>query len=499
MKKKVLQNRSKTKALLLLSVCIVALMWQSCTDKREPIEVDSDYRIDMAFTKKKHSQHGDSLFLYFKIKDKNGKKVKIDRLDNPDNIDSLACDEVGNGAVSTGYKITKINKNAENQQDLVSKNSLFWFLIDRTNVNQDDLEQIKGAIEQTLEKLPDSTVYISFVDKPKENRLIGKDCFAEIENEFKVQKTGKSVCSSVLEQLSKFAEEYGKTDKECYLLVCTDGKLDYNNNNEKTSEFFEEREKINTLYRNSIITHAFRYGNDTVYNFVCKGLCQDTVNPKKNGHFYAIENSAAVSDTIASFISSDLAYDYQLTSMRKRVFDNDYIGQNLSLTLYIKTVEGKTMFGTIDNYTLGSVYYPITGNLDNFFISLLLSIFIIVIIYFIIQVLIPYITSKREKFQKKHIVKYKPGENVTMECCYFCKEPFVEDEDDVVVKCQHKMHDYCWKENGYKCTDYGRGCREGIEHRFDKEHAFDLKSGPFYRKWAIAGAIGGFIIGIIHY
>ncbi|MDR1553544.1 MAG: hypothetical protein LBS69_08810, partial [Prevotellaceae bacterium] len=39
----------------------------------------------------------------------------------------------------------------------------------------------------------------------------------------------------------------------------------------------------------------------------------------------------------------------------------------------------------------------------------------------------------------------------------------------------------------------------GIEHRFDKEHAFDLKSGPFYRKWAIAGAIGGFIIGIIHY
>ena len=38
-----------------------------------------------------------------------------------------------------------------------------------------------------------------------------------------------------------------------------------------------------------------------------------------------------------------------------------------------------------------------------------------------------------------------------------------------------------------------------IEHHFDKKSAFDLKTGPFYRKWAIAGAVSGLIVGIFNF
>ena len=494
------KNNSKIiygeKIIRLLLIILLPLFWQSCSKQKQVEIKDADYNIDMAFPKNWYSQNGDSLFVYFKITDAEGKKVRFEGLDNPANIipDSLICTELGNDARSIleRCKITKINQKTENQQDLVSKNSMFLFLIDRSNVDQNALDTIKDAIEQSLKKLPDSTVYISFIDKHKDIKLIRESNFNEItQNDFTVQKTGKVIQKAILGQF-EWLMENEKTNKDCYLLVCTDGKLITTGD---INDAIPQIQEFDAVSNNNIIIHTFRYGKDKEYDNIFEGLSKFRKN-NKNGRFYSVENSADIAATIASFIETDLSYDYRLTYVRN--YNNDYIGQPLNLSVYLKTKDGKKLFGKIKEYSLGSPLNPVRMSPVNFFISLFLSLLTLILVYFIIQVVIPYIISKRENFKEKYVVKYKPGEKVVMETCTWCGE-LLEEGDEVVVKCQHISHYDCWQEYGHHCIEYGRYCKEGIEHHFDKKHAFDLKTGPFYRKWAMAGAVGGLLIGVFYY
>jgi hypothetical protein len=477
-------------------VVLFSLLWQSCSQKQLPEVKDADYGIDMAFPKEWYSKNGDTLFVYFKVTNLiNGKKIKFEDLDNAASIDSLLCTEIGNDVQQIVEKcgIAKISA-SENQQDLVSKNSAFLFLIDRTNVHELDLQNIKNAIAQSLQKLPDSTAYISFIDKYAERKLITSENFdAVTQNDFTIQKTGKIIQKAILEQFKYLITESKNTNKDCYLLICTDGKLfqDDNDINNAITEIKQE-----DAAANNVVIHSFRYGkgDDEKNNRFFEGL--STFRQQNNGRFYSITDAAVLADTIASFINTDLSFDYKLTYVRN--YNNDYVGQPLSLSVCIKTKSGKTLFGKINEYSIGTPLNPIRMSPINFFISLFLSLLTLFLIYFHIQVVFPYIKSKRENFKKKYVIKYKPSEKVVMEMCTWCGEP-LEEDDEVVVKCQHKSHYECWQERGHHCIEYGRYCKDGIEHHFDRKHAFDLKTGPFYRKWAIAGAVGGLIISIVDY
>ena len=498
-------NRKKTgitygkQVLPLVLIIFLSLMWQSCTktaQNQEKALSDFDYSIDMSSPW--CSKHGDSLFVYFKVTDKeSSKKIKFEDLDNSENITNIdtCCVENGNKAETRSCIITKATRTSQNQKNLVSKNSNFLFLIDRTRVKQEDLDTIKSAIKKSLEKLPDSTVYISFVDTYQDIKLVTDSNFNEItQNDFKVKPTDKVIQKAILGQFEWLIETNAANNKDSYLLVFTDGVLFKDNDISDALDVIKEKDNLN---KNNILIHTFRYGNDTKYDYVFEAL--SVFRKNKNGRFYSIENAVAISDSIASFMEADVFYDYKLTCIRN--FNNDYIGQPLNLSVEIKTKqEGKTLYGN-KKYSLGSPLNPISKDLINFFISLFLSLIIIIIIYFIIQVAIPFIKSKRENFKEKYVVKYEKikKNNTIMELCPHCGLPF-EDDEDVVVKCMHKIHyDPCWRENGYRCNEYGRKCTEGIEHHFDKEHAFNLKTGPYYRKWAIAGAIGGLIISVLTY
>jgi len=121
------------------------------------------------------------------------------------------------------------------------------------------------------------------------------------------------------------------------------------------------------------------------------------------------------------------------------------------------------------------------------------------IAFFIMQVIIPYIIHRRTNFEKKYVRPYESNdEDIVYEVCSYCQEP-LEQGELIVVKCPHKIHWDCWKENGYKCVEYGQNCKEGVQFHFDKEHPFDLKKSPFYLKWAMSGMIGGFFIWILFY
>jgi hypothetical protein len=61
----------------------------------------------------------------------------------------------------------------------------------------------------------------------------------------------------------------------------------------------------------------------------------------------------------------------------------------------------------------------------------------------------------------------------------------------------------CWKENLYKCPEYGRRCNTG-KHYYNEKNIFDKKNAPYYMKWLLAGTLAGlvawffFTLGIFH-
>lgn len=118
--------------------------------------------------------------------------------------------------------------------------------------------------------------------------------------------------------------------------------------------------------------------------------------------------------------------------------------------------------------------------------GILLAILLVILVYVVCQLVVPYVLY--QIFLRKHTTTYV-GPNTTLngvtvgDVCYFCKTPFGVG-DRVVAKCAHTMHEDCWKENDYHCTEYGRKCRHG-SHYYNQDDLFDPKNASFYMVWLI--------------
>lgn len=148
-------------------------------------------------------------------------------------------------------------------------------------------------------------------------------------------------------------------------------------------------------------------------------------------------------------------------------------------------------------FSLGSAYSPIVINdisMAQIIISgILVTLFIILIVWLIFQFVEPYIRYRF--FKRKYIITYS-GNNMSVdgmpvaESCYLCKGEF-EKGDEVVIKCKHTMHKECWDENEYHCPEHGRHCKEG-SHYYNQHNLLDVRNALFYLKWAVVGVIAGF-------
>ena len=147
-------------------------------------------------------------------------------------------------------------------------------------------------------------------------------------------------------------------------------------------------------------------------------------------------------------------------------------------------------------YSLGSIYHPIivngTSSWRIFVQGTLVFICLLLLIYVVFQYIVPRI--QYEIFKRKYIINYQ-GKNTSLnniqvdESCYFCKAPF-EKGDQVVVKCEHVMHQSCWEENEYKCPEYGRKCKDG-SHYYNRHKLYDKRNAPYYMNWLLAGTCAG--------
>ena len=105
------------------------------------------------------------------------------------------------------------------------------------------------------------------------------------------------------------------------------------------------------------------------------------------------------------------------------------------------------------------------------------------------KVLIPLLRSKA--FETKYYKKYVPEKNISSRICHYCKQPITEGQS-VVMKCKHIMHVHCWKQNGYKCAEYGQNCKTGIQEHVEWKELLTWNSLKDCHQ-TIAGICAGFV------
>jgi len=172
-----------------------------------------------------------------------------------------------------------------------------------------------------------------------------------------------------------------------------------------------------------------------------------------------------------------------------------YRGDVKQLTLNFYDVQtGKIVTSFTTNVQLGQLYRPIIVRGHGIMYVLvqggLLTIFLLLLVYLVMQVIIPVI--RYLIFRHKYVIEYT-GANMSFEgkavgdTCYLCKAPF-QAGDKIVVKCEHTMHESCWEENDYHCPEYSDRCQHG-SHYFNSYNLFDIRNASFYMKWILIAIV----------
>lgn len=500
------KNRIRAVLLNKLFVAIWLLpLTIACTDRyakqyvkdsfSEKALADLDYVID--FTDFRWTQNADSLITRFRIVDKKltNKKLFWEDL-------SIANMKVEEFESSKQPKLKELSVlSGENDQDRISKNALFSLIVDRSNtVAAEEIDNIKKTVQNIVSTMPDSTVYISFMDnKLSEKKLISKDNFFLFENEFQIKPYEKNLYKFISEAFYELAKR-NSSEKESesirYLIVFTDGKVNINSAETPMAiaGFIQKIDEIDSSDEyNNVIIHTFRYGNDASNDNTLDHISNKARKTDVKGEFYPAERAEDIVNRFAEF-KDDLSADYELIleNPSKKIYN----GQELFLKIFIEKNKNEAI--GIKKYVIGSKERPvITGSTKGGdYLTIFWGLIVLFVAFFIMQVIIPYLTHKIKNFEKKHLISYEPDEEI-LETCSVCQDILLRG-DKVVTVCAHKTHWECWKENGYKCVEYGQNCSEGIQHYFDKDHPFDLSKSPYYLKWAMSGMVGGLITWLIY-
>jgi hypothetical protein len=188
--------------------------------------------------------------------------------------------------------------------------------------------------------------------------------------------------------------------------------------------------------------------------------------------------------------------DYRLTLTNP---DNKlYRGRSHTIAVNLYDREGNLLGSDTTDYSIGSVFDPIVVNgrntLQVVLQGTLLTILMLLIVYLVMQFLVPYILYRI--FCKKYVVEYTgkgmsvKGKLVT-DTCYLCKDTFKEGEL-VVAKCEHTIHKSCWDENEYRCPEFGRRCHDG-SHYYNHVRPTDPRNAYKYMRIVLTSCIAAFV------
>lgn len=392
----------------------------------------------------------------------------------------------------------------------------FSILVDLC-IPQEGKQKIFEAVKDLVESANDSCVYISFFGNNVEtSQLITKSNCQSLEQQFYRPAETKYFYSALFAKLAEFtfqnvpneekvikADDYqknpgiftsGKMNK--MLFVFAEGKQLPEADDGLSYLEIEEFQENPSHIVPKVFTFFYDDGNG-IDEYVEKTLLMvaNPLNmPDRRG---AYKPSSDINEVIGAFEEAvkDEMYDF---AFRYRALKSSYAGKVNYKAYWDEETKGERAFSigaeeapwipALDQTTRTS------GGFAKYLLALVVTIFTIVFFFFIMKIFIPLVKSLI--FRIKYYKKYQAEENVTRRICHFCKREILPG-DPVVMRCKHIMHVECWKDNGYKCSEYGQNCKEGVQ---DHVHWKDLLLPSTLRDCyqTVAGIIAAFVSWIIY-
>ena len=373
----------------------------------------------------------------------------------------------------------------------IPKGTTISVLIDK-GIGASGKKDIITAIRNLVDSAPDSCVYLSFFGKETSyTKIVTRSNFESFNEDFDSYSGEKYFYGALYYKLLEFNENEIDRHEE-YLFNPVVSKRAKTNSDKNFMFIFVDGNKpadvddpiqYNVLTQNvgALVVkptiYAFYYSStndlDEGVRLTLTGITggSSKMNFPKSGKYVSTSNNQEILSSIGESIE-DLMSDYALkykarpTGYKGRVsFSAEWDNENKS-----KTTE--FTIGTEENP------WPIhKESTSDFFLKLFIALlvtFLTIALFFVIQkILIPFIKSKA--FSAKYYKKYQPEYGVQKRICSYCKQP-LEPGQMVVAKCKHIMHVHCWKENDYRCAEYGQNCNTGIQEYVDWKNLFSKSS-----------------------
>lgn len=377
----------------------------------------------------------------------------------------------------------------------ISGDYTFSVLVD-LSIPDDGKAQIYDVIGRLVESAPDSCVYLSFFgDEITSTQLITKGNYGEYKALFQNSATNKYFYGALYSKLAEF--DGGNTELESTIKV----QANYEKNWAIANRARENKDK-NLLF---VFTEGSKRPEDEVITFIEVTEFQENrshIVPKVYAFYYTgngidenvkmtfegvtsprdpfsgnviverkgdYKPSDDINSVLADFeqVVQDAMYDFAFTY---KVNDGDVYNGKTSYTADWrgeKIGEGTYSIGTAEN-PWPTREESTADSIIKYVVAVITTLLTIVLFFCVMKILIPYIKSK--SFVLKYYKKYEPEIDsqkiIKRKVCHYCKQEILPGQM-VVVKCDHVMHVHCWRQNGFKCAEYGQNCKTGIQEHID--------------------------------
>ena len=385
---------------------------------------------------------------------------------------------------------------AMNSGQRIPSSYTFSVLVD-LSIPESGRLQIYDVLGELVTSAPDSCVYLSFFgDEVTSSRLVTRQNYGEFKPQFQRSATNKFFYGALFSKLT----EFGYEDSELPSAInVEDGYV----KNKAISDRAKENEDKNILF---VFTEGnIRPTDETITFSEVTGYQEDGshIVPKVYAFYYTRDgidenvemtlkgvtsprdrSGRVLSDRKGDYKSSD-NFDKVLEDFEQVVQDAMYDFAFIYKATEGKVYSGKTTFvaewkGEAKGegaYSIGTAENPWPVMSEpvflKYFIALLVTILTIAFFFCVMKMLIPYFKSTA--FSVKYYKKYQPEANVQRRICHYCRQEILPGQS-VVMRCKHVMHVHCWQQNGYKCSEYGQNCKEGIQEHVEWTDLFSMNS-----------------------
>lgn len=471
-------------------------------------QTDEVSKIQFCGNNYEYKKGNDSIMLYLKVLGSDGQKADVQ---SGDLKQFLKIYEDGTEIIPERGEILASKG--------IPKEYTFSVLVD-LGIPQDGKEKIAKVIEELVNSAPDSCVYLSFYgDEVTSSKLVTRQNFNSFMSEFDRNASEKffyqALYAKLVEisgrredvQIDALARDYdynvdiarraeANPDKNI-LFVFSDGsrepslgmgKYTYLEVTDFQGDKSHVGPKIYAFYYDS------GFGLDEGVELTLKGVTGgQSIPQERRGDYVPSTDLSSILEKFEQAVSEqmyDFIYVYKATE-----------GKTYNGKVVYSAAWGNNSLGENATFSIGSPenpwplrYESMSDTIIKYMIALIVTLLTIAFFFCIMKILIPMIKSK--SFSVKYYKSYVQEQNVQKRICHYCKQPIIPGEQ-VVTKCKHIMHVHCWKQNDYRCAEYGQNCNTGVQEHVDWAHLLNKHSIRDCQQ-AIAGILAGLVSWIVY-